>query len=70
MRNDSNLLKSNIRLHVDGRQKTKFSYSSATYRLIYRSGKFAYGRHTVRIVALDAFRNTGDKTWGFKISSS
>ena len=70
VRDDSNLLKSNIRLYVDGGQKTKFSYSSATDRLTYRSGKLAYGRHTVRIVATDASRNVGDKTWGFKISSS
>ncbi len=65
----TNLAKRDIRLYVDGRRKSTFSYSSATDRLKYRSGKLSEGRHTVRIVATDASRNTGDKSWGFKIRS-
>ncbi len=66
----TNLLKDNIRLYVDGRQKGTFSYSAATDRLSYRSDRLSSGRHTVRIVATDASRNQGDESWSFVIRSS
>ena len=56
-----------IRLYVDGRQRSAFSYGSATYRLRYASGTLSYGSHTVRIVAKDAAGNTGDTSWTFRV---
>ena len=64
----TNLAKTDIRLYVDGREKTGFTYNAATDRLTYDSGRLAYGPHTVRIEATDEAGNTTERTWGFRIA--
>lgn len=63
----TNLAKSNIKLFVDGRRKTTFSYDRSTDRLRYTSGKLSYGWHTVRIEAKDAYNNSATETWRFRV---
>lgn len=60
------LFKGDIHLYVDGRVED-FSYDAATDRLSYRSGRLAYGSHTVRVEATDAHGLRGGKTWTFKV---
>ncbi|MDQ4106921.1 MAG: hypothetical protein M3157_07095, partial [Actinomycetota bacterium] len=50
----TDLAKSNIRLFVDGRRTTGFSYNQSTDRLVYTSRLLPFGRHVVRIIANDA----------------
>ena len=64
---ETNLAKSNIRLFVDGRAKGKFSYNRSTDRLVYRSPRFSYKRHSVRIVATDAQGKKAIKVWRFRV---
>ncbi|MGB3634380.1 MAG: hypothetical protein WA982_10095, partial [Rubrobacteraceae bacterium] len=56
----ANLAGGDIKLYVDERRRT-ISYSRATDKLTYTSGRLAYGRHTVRIVATDG-RNEATKS--------
>lgn len=63
----TNLAKGNVRLFVDGRRKTNFSYNRTTNRLSYASGRLGYGRHSVRIVARDQAGNAGIKSWRFRV---
>ena len=63
----SELAKEDIRLFVDGREKTNFSYDAATDKLVHQSGRLSYGRHTVRVEATDEAGNTAEKTWGFNV---
>ncbi|MDP9478719.1 MAG: S8 family serine peptidase [Actinomycetota bacterium] len=63
----TDLAKSDIRLYLDGKQRTKFSYNRDTDRLGYTAPKLSYAKHTVRIVARDAAGNTAAKTWSFKV---
>jgi hypothetical protein len=62
----TNLLKGNIKLYVDGKAKP-FSYSSSTDRLVHRSKGLKPGRHTVRVVAKDAAGNPATKNWQFTV---
>jgi thermitase len=62
----TNLAKSNIVLYVDGRRKN-FSYNTATDRLIYRSPRLSYSRHSVRIVARDPQGLVGNRAWVFRV---
>ena len=62
-----NLAQSNIKLFVDGKPITNFSYDAATDRLSYRSDKLAYGGHKVKVKATDADGLEGKKTWRFKV---
>ncbi|MGI8909597.1 MAG: CSLREA domain-containing protein [Rubrobacteraceae bacterium] len=62
----TNLAKSNIKLFVDGRARS-FSYNAATDRLIRRSNKLSFGKHTVRIVATDAQGLKATRNWSFKV---
>jgi len=64
---ETDLAQSNIMLFVDGKPITNFSYDAATDRLSYRSGKLAYGRHTVKVEATDASAHKGENTWTFKV---
>jgi hypothetical protein len=64
---DTDLAQSNIKLFVDGKSITNFSYDAAKDRLSYRSGKLAYGGHTVKVKATDAAGLEGKKTWRFKV---
>ncbi len=63
----TDLAKSDIRLYVDGSRKGTFTYDTDTDRLRFTSGRLAYGRHAVRIVATDAAGNTGASPWAFRI---
>jgi hypothetical protein len=54
---------------VDGNSMTNFSYEAATDRLSYQSGRFDYGRHTVKVAAPDASGLKGENTWSFKVLS-
>ena len=67
--NRTNLAKSNIRLYVAGKAipASKFSYNRATDQLVYNSPKLFKGKKAVRIVATDAAKNTGAKSWYFTI---
>jgi hypothetical protein len=64
---ETDLAWSNIKLFVDGKPITNFSYEAATDRLSYRSGRRAYGRHTVKVKAIDAAGLEGKKNWRFKV---
>ncbi len=66
----TDLTKSDIRLYVDGSRKGTFTYDTDTDRLRFKSGRLAYGRHAVRIVATDAAGNTGANRWAFRIVKS
>jgi len=63
----TNLGKSNIRLYVDGRRKTTFSYDRSTDRLKYASGRLDFGRHTVKVVAVDGAGLGESRTWRFGV---
>ena len=65
--NRTNLKKGSIKLYVDGRRKTNFRYSTSTDRLSYTTGRLAYKRHSVKIVAEDAAGNTAAKSWRFTV---
>jgi hypothetical protein len=64
---ETDLTQSNIKLFVDGKPITNFSYDAATGRLSYRSGKLAYGGHKVKVKATDANGLEGKETWRFKV---
>lgn len=64
---ETNLAKSHIRLFVDGKRKSAFGYDRSTDRLSYRSGRLAYARHTVKIVATDPHGKRTVKTWRFRV---
>ena len=64
---DSDLAQGNIKLFVDSKSITNFTYDAATDRLSYRSDKLAYGRHKVKVKATDADGLEGKKTWRFKV---
>lgn len=63
----TDLAKSNVRLFVDGKRVTKFSYDRATDRLSHTTKRLKPGRHTVLIVARDGGGLSASKIWGFGI---
>jgi hypothetical protein len=67
--NLTNLAERNLKLYVAGKliSARKYTYSVATDRLTYNSPRLALGKKTVKIVATDAARNVGTKSWYFKI---
>ncbi len=65
-----NLAKSYIKLFVDGKKKSTFSYNRFTNRLSYVSGRLSFGWHTVRIVATDAAGNMEVRSWRFRVIRS
>jgi hypothetical protein len=46
---------------------TKYAYNASTDALIYNSPRLSKGKKTVKIVATDAARNVGTKSWSFAI---
>ncbi len=64
----TNLAKRHLKLYVDGRRVTTFSYNTSTDRLSYTTKKLSYGRHTAKIVATDASGNSVTKQWRFKVA--
>jgi thermitase len=65
--NRSELMQSDIRLFIDGKEKTSFSYDQVGDRLSYTSARLSYARHTVKIVADDDAGNTAIKSWRFTV---
>jgi len=65
--NRTELANSSIRLYVDGREITNFTYDQANDRLSYTSSRLSYGGHKVRIDVTDEDRNTTTKDWSFRI---
>jgi hypothetical protein len=65
----TNVALRDIKLFLDGHSMTNFSYDAATDRLSYQSGRLAYGRHTVKVEAIDASGLKGEKTWSLKVRS-
>jgi CSLREA domain-containing protein len=65
--NLTDLAKGNIRLFVDGKRKTGFSYDRATDRLGFTARKLSFKRHTVRITATDGAGNAATKSWSFTV---
>lgn len=65
--NRSELMKSDIRLFVDGNERTSFSYDRVGDRLSYTSTRLSYARHTVKIVADDDAGNTAIQRWRFTV---
>jgi hypothetical protein len=57
-----------VRLLVDGRERSGFSYDSQTDHLVFdKMVRFGKGKHSVRIVATDESGNTATKRWTFAI---
>lgn len=65
--NATNLRKGNIKLYVDGRRKTNFLYNARRDKLVYKSSRLSYKRHTVKIVAKDAAGNVAKRSWRFTV---
>ena len=63
----TDLRKSNLKLYVDGRRVTNFSYDTATNRLGYASQKLSLGWHVVRVEAVDAQGKERSRRWAFKV---
>ena len=64
----TNLAKANVRLYVDGRRVTTFSYNRVSDKLTYTPGRaLGVGRHTVRMVANDGSLS-GERSWAFRIT--
>lgn len=67
--NLTSLRKPNVKLYLAGKpiSPTKYSYSAATDLLTYNSPRLSKGKKTVKVVATDAARNVGTKSWNFTI---
>jgi thermitase len=65
--NRTDLENRSIRLYVDGREITNFTYDQANDRVSYTSSRLSYGEHTVRIDVMDADLNTTTEDWSFRI---
>ena len=67
--NVTNLAKGNIKLYVAGKAipASKYSYNRATDQLVYNSPRLSKGKKMVRIVATDAAKNVGARSWYFTI---
>jgi len=65
----TNLAKGNIRVYLDGRGQSTFSYSSATDRLQFTPRRnLSYGTHTFRLTVTDNAGNVGTASWRFKVT--
>ena len=65
VRDDTELSRANVKLHVDGRAKS-FAYSQATDRLVYAPGRLRYGEHTAKLVVTDGELTTV-RAWRFRV---
>jgi thermitase len=61
------LSQGDIRLFLDGRERSTFSYDASTDHLTYQSVRLALGKHTARITATDDAGNIGTKAWTFTV---
>lgn len=64
----TNLAKSNVRLSLDGNDKTGFTYDRTTDRLTFTGNRLARGQHSVKVRAVDAQGLVTVRTWTFRIS--
>jgi uncharacterized protein len=64
---EGKLVKSYIKLYLDGKKIGRFSYDQGTGKLRYAAGKLGFGKHNVKVVATDIGHNTATKTWSFKV---
>lgn len=64
----TNLAKSNVRLFVDGRRVTTFSYDRANDRLTYTGHKLSFGGHNAKVVARDDAGNVTSRAWRFRVA--
>ncbi len=64
--NLTELGQSNIELTLDQRPRS-FAYDADTDRLLYQSGRLAYGKHSVEVSATDSANQTGSRIWTFKV---
>ena len=67
--NLTNLRKADIELYVAGKSisPAKYSYRVSTGVLTHNSRRLPKGKKTVKVVATDAARNVGEKSWYFTI---
>jgi hypothetical protein len=68
---ETDLVKSNISLYVDGIRvaQAAISYNTVTDRLIYTpASDMAFGWHRIKIVALDGDNATRVRQWKFRIT--
>lgn len=64
----TDLAKANVKLYVDGRRVTTFSYTQASDRLKYAPrNPLREGRHTVRVVANDGSLGKS-RSWSFRVT--
>jgi hypothetical protein len=64
----SELTKDNIKVFLDGEEKSDFSYDQNTDRLTYDiAGRLSKGKHRVRIEATDDAGNEASKVIAFEI---
>lgn len=63
----TNLAKSDVRLYLDGRNTSTFSYNAETNRLARKAGKLSYGYHKVKITATDELGRSTVRSWGFRV---
>ena len=64
---ETDLAQGNIKLFVNSKAITNFSYDAATDQLSYQSGRLASGEHTVKVEATDASGLKGENTWTFEV---
>lgn len=65
----TNLAKPSIRLYLDGRRRSTFSYNLTTNRLNYTpAGKLSLGRHTVKVIAHDRLGLSSTRSWRFSVT--
>ena len=66
----TNLKKANIKLYLAGQliSPTRYSYDAATDKLTYTSPRISKGKKTAEVVATDAAKNVGTKSWYFTIT--
>jgi hypothetical protein len=55
-----------IALTLDGRTKS-FAYNASTDRLLFQSGRLAFGRHTAKVSATDSADQEASRVWTFKV---
>ncbi len=66
---NTTLSKANIDLYVNGEviAASTYTYDPSTGALTYNSPRLSLGKKTVKIVATDAAKNVGTKSWYFTI---
>lgn len=63
----SELQKEDIRLFVDGKEKSSFTYNPKNDRLVFdKMEQFGVGKHKAKIKATDEAGNTAKRKWTFR----